>query len=113
MANTSQLCDQISVAPKEVNSAIYEHAKEYISFDDKRTDSIISRGQGLLVAQAFLGALLSFGGTAASRAELVSGWRLLPMAVLVIYLVIQTFLLTLNARHQSGELVIRELPAQT
>jgi hypothetical protein len=102
--NTERLERNIPTARKEVNSVIYTHAKDYLALEDKRSDSVISRGQGLLVSQAFLGALLSLGGAISSRTELFVGWTLWLTSAVVIYIVFQTFLLTRCALISTGSI---------
>jgi hypothetical protein len=100
--NTQRLEQEIPAARREVNTITYAHAKEYLALEDKRSDSIISRGQGLLVSQAFLGALLSLGGAISSRADLFVGLPLWVTSAIICYIVIQTFLLTRCALISTG-----------
>jgi len=100
--NTARLQTVIPAAAEAVVTLVYAHAKDYLALEDKRSDSVISRGQGLLVSQAFLGALLSLGGVISSRADLFVGWPLWVTSVIVAYIVIQTFLLTRCALISTG-----------
>lgn len=100
--NTLRLQRLIPSASKEVAEVAHAHAKDYLALEDKRADSIISRGQGLLVSQAFLGALLSLGGAVSSRADVFRGWPLWIVSAIVCYIVVQTFLLTRCALISTG-----------
>ncbi len=62
-----------------------------------RANSVLSRAQALLVAQAFLGALLSLGDTVVGHLEAFSFWRSSLLGIVALYLVIQTVLLTVSA----------------
>lgn len=95
--NTIALDKAIAGSSLEVNKVAFAHAKDSLVQEDKRTDSIISRGQSLLVAQAFLASVLALAGVMGGRTDLLSGLNVLLPAVIAGFIVVQTFLLTWNA----------------
>jgi hypothetical protein len=74
-----------------------DYAQGYIAEQRDLTSSIISRAQGLLVAQTFLGALLALVTALMGHSEIIDGWRIYVLFVLLGYTIIQLVLLTMNA----------------
>lgn len=101
-ANTAALSADIAALPRDRADLIHDYAKDRLAAEQSRLDSIMSRGQGLLVAQAFLTALLSLGGTVAGHSAAFGGWRAILLIILTVYLVIQTVLLTISALRAIG-----------
>jgi len=67
VANTVALSADILGLSRDRADLIHEYSKARLAAEQSRLDSIMSRGQGLLVAQAFLTALLSLGGAVAGH----------------------------------------------
>ncbi len=104
IANTAGLTAALRLLPRDSADLIHAQAKEHLAAERARQESILSRGQGLLVAQAFLSALLSLGGAALGHLGMFAGWRGAALAGLAFYLVIQTVLLTVSALRAIGGL---------
>ena len=96
-ANTAALQARIPSLPRAQAELIQDYAKDRLASEQSRADSVTSRAQALLVAQAFLGALLSLGGTIIGHLDAFRGWRGGLLTLVALYLVIQTVLLTLSA----------------
>ena len=87
-------CEKITGA---LSATLCEHAKGYLAIERDRATSIISRAQALLVSQTFFGILLTFGTAAMGHTITFHGWWLYTVATIVMYLVVQIILLSLNA----------------
>jgi hypothetical protein len=96
-ANTTALGTRILALPRAEADLIQSYAKDQLAAEHSRADSILSRAQALLVAEAFLSALLSLGGTIIGHLDTFGGWRGYSLGVVTGYLVIQTLLLTAGA----------------
>jgi hypothetical protein len=69
-------------------------AKEAMAAEAAREGSVISRAQALLVAQAFLAAVLALGGASTFPGASVGGWAPWSVAALIAAIVVQAFLMT-------------------
>ncbi len=96
-ANTTALQARIPDMGRNEVDLIHAYAKGRMDAEAARANSVLSRAQALLVAQAFLGALLSLGGTVVGHLEAFSFWRSSLLGIVALYLVIQTVLLTVSA----------------
>ncbi|HEX5326343.1 MAG TPA: hypothetical protein VFW75_06720 [Acetobacteraceae bacterium] len=102
--NTAALRAEIPALPKDSADIVFAHAKDRLAGEHARQDSIISRAQALLVAQAVLSALLTVGGTALGHLEAFSGWRAWAICAVAFYVLVQTALLTVSALRAVGGL---------
>lgn len=69
-------------------------AKESMAAEAAREGSVITRAQALLVAQAFLAAVLALGGASTFPGASVGGWAPWAVAALMAAIVVQAFLMT-------------------
>jgi hypothetical protein len=74
-----------------------EYAQQYLAGEQDRASSIISRAQALLVAQTYFGALLALATALMGHTEVIGGWGMYFLGVLLAYTVVQLLLLTVNA----------------
>lgn len=85
------------------------HSLRYIGDEQDRGASIMSRGQALLIAQTFFGALLAFITAIIGRAEIFSGYFLAALTALLAFTLILVVLLTVNALRATQLIAYRKM----
>ncbi|HEX4409012.1 MAG TPA: hypothetical protein VH206_09580 [Xanthobacteraceae bacterium] len=93
-------------AKVETQKLFGDYAKQYVSDQQDMTASIISRAQALLVSQTLLGALLALVTALMGHTEVVDGWKVYGLVVLLVYTIVQVLLLTFNALRATAGLSV-------
>lgn len=74
-----------------------EYAKRYVSEQQERSSSVISRSQTYLVSQTLVGALLALVTALMGHSDMIDGWKMWLLIAILGYSIIQILLLTVNA----------------
>jgi hypothetical protein len=99
----SALRDATKSAALEQQKHLCEYAEKYVASEQERATSIIARAQALLVAQTYFGALLALATALMGHTEFIGGQKTYFLGALLVYIIFQIVLLTLNAiRATSG-----------
>jgi hypothetical protein len=93
----------------EQSDYLLSHAQKYLSEEDDRGGSIMSRAQALLVAQTFIGALSAFGTLTFGDSAIFENWGVFVFPILITYTLILAVLLTINALRAISGLAYRRI----
>jgi len=97
VANTGMLRKELAGLARPSADLVHTFATGCQAAEQSRGDSINSRGQGVLVAQAFLSALMPLGSTALSSHNALMRWHAWVTGGVALYLAVQAVLLTISA----------------